>query len=397
MIALLLGFLLAADDELLAVEEALRAAVERVGPSVVTITTRGGVRKVEAPPSERMTGPERPRDRDPGAPEKREGEEPREPGEEPRTPRFKNEFEKMLALPGFKKAEGPTTGVVVSSEGHIVTSSWNFESDPNVIVVTLAGGASHAARLLGVDRAVGIAMLKVDAKDLPVPDFADPAAVRVGAFAFALGRAVNQGWPEVKYGIVSAKNRIDGNAIQTDAATSPSNYGGPLIDLSGRVLGVIVPLGSSGAEANPNWYDSGIGFAIPIPDPAGLVARLGKEGVALLPAFLGVGFEEDRTEPGAKVNAVGSGTAAEKAGLRTGDVIVEADGAEVKSAQTLRFALGRKRAGDAIRLVLLRDGGRIEATATLGARAEGAEETREKLPMDHPAPPGEPEGGEEEE
>jgi S1-C subfamily serine protease len=386
MTALLLALLLHSEgDELASVELALQAAVDRVSPSVVTITTRGGVRRIEAPPTEKMTTPERPRDGDPRAPRKPDEEEERPEGERRTPPRFKNEWEKMLALPGLQKAEGPTTGVIVSAEGHVVTSAWNFESNPNVIVVTLADGSSHSAKLLGVDRAADLALLKVDVEKAAVPEFADPRNVRVGQWAFALGRVLSQPRPEVKYGIVSARNRVEGNALQTDAATSPANYGGPLIDLEGRVLGIIVPLGAQGGEANPNWYDSGIGFAIPVPDPKALVGRLGKEGVVLLPALLGVGLDEERTEPGAKVTDVGAGTPAQAAGLRDGDVIVEAGGEEIRSAFALRFAIGRRRAGDPLPLKVMRDGAALEMTATLAPRRAGEEETKEKLPT-APAP-----------
>jgi len=386
---LLALLLLSADpmDELDALEVALEAAVDRVSPSVVSISTRGGIRHVDIPDEmkERMTTPERRRGEEEGKPEGG-GEE--QPGG--KTERFKNEWEKMLALPGFKKAEGPTTGLVVSSEGHIVTSAWNFESRPNVIVVTLANGEAYPAKLLGIDRAAGLALLKVEASGLPVPEFVDPRGVRVGAWAFALGRALAQDRPEVKYGVISARNRVDGKALQTDAACSPTNYGGPLVDVSGRVYGVIVPLGGQGQETNPNWYDSGIGFAVPVPEPRDLVRRLGKEGVVLLPAFLGVEMDQDRTEPGAQVTRVLEGSGAEKAGLAAGDIVLSVDGEEVRNAFTLRFAVGARRAGDTVKLGVRRGEETLELTATLGQAPEGPDPER-KIPVPMPTPEGRPE------
>lgn len=376
-------------DELEALQVVVQNAVDRISPSVVTIETVGGIRQIDVPDrmKEKMTLPERPRERDPNAPEDEGGdgnnEEEHPPGGG--TPRFKNEWKKMLAWPGFKKAEGPTTGVILSPDGYIVTSAWNFEGKPTVITATVAGGRTYAARLLGIDRAAGLALIKIEAEGLPVPRFLKPGDARIGAWAFAIGRAISRDRCEIKYGIVSARNRIEGNALQTDAATSPTNYGGPLIDVEGAVYGIIVPLGSRGQETNPNWYDSGIGFATPIPDPQGLIARLGKEGVELKPAMLGIMTDQERTEPGALVTAIVPESGAAKAGLAKGDIIRRIDGKDVENGFTLRFAIGRRRAGDSVTLVVERKGKQIEIKAVLGERAQ-QEEPEERLPVPMPGP-----------
>jgi serine protease Do len=374
-------------DELLALEAAISNALRAVDPSVVTIETVGGVRPADLPgtPGDKMTLPERPRDEKDEP--KKEGEpKEEEPAPEGRTPRFGDEFKKMLALPGFQKAEGPTTGVILSADGYIVTSAWNFESSPTVVTVTTADGKTTAAKLLGIDRAAGLALLKIERDGLPAATFLDPKDATVGAWAFAVGRALDKR-VDVKYGILSAKNRIEGNAIQTDAATSPSNYGGPLVDLEGRVYGIIVPLGAQGEDANPNWYDSGIGFVAPIPDPQALIRRLGKEGVELEPAFLGVATDQDRPGPGAFVTEIVPDTAAAKAGLRKGDAILAVDGATVPHAFGLRFEIGRRRAGDKVKLRVLRDGKELEIEAELDRRPRMQEQT-EKIPVPLPGPDG---------
>jgi serine protease Do len=275
--------------------------------------------------------------------------------------------------------------VIVSEDGHVVTSAWNFDSRPQVIVVATGDGRSHAARVLGIDRAAGLALLKIDATGLPVPEFLDPERVRVGSWAFAIGRAVTQEAPTVKYGVISAKNRIQGNALQTDAASSPVNYGGPLVDTRGRVYGILVPLDAGGGSANPNWYDSGIGFAAPIPDPAKLVERLGREGVVLEPAFLGVTLDEDRTEPGARVTELAPDQAAAKAGMLEGDIVVEAGGEPVANAFTLRFAIGRRRAGDTLRLKIRRGPDEKDIEVVLGVRPAESPDPG-KIPVPLPAP-----------
>jgi len=372
-------------DELTALETVVKNALAEVGPAVVTIETVGGIRQINVPDrlKEKMTLPERPRDGDRNAPED-DGDEEVPP--EGKTPRFKNEWRKMLAWPGFKKAEGPTTGVILSPHGYIVTSAWNFEGKPNVVTVTTADGKTRAARLLGIDRAAGLALLKIDAEGLTAATFLAPEHVRVGSWAFAVGRTLTRQAVEVKYGIISAKNRIEGNALQTDAATSPANYGGPLIDAAGRVYGIIVPLGARGEEANPNWYDSGIGFATPIPDLGTLIARLGKADTELWPAFLGVATDQDRTEPGAQVKEVTPEKAAAKAGIKKGDVILAIDGREVKNAFTLRFEIGRRRAGDPVTLRVRRGQKTLEFTAKLGRRPKPAV-VRDKIPVPMPGGP----------
>jgi serine protease Do len=376
-------------DELIALQTVVRSALAKVGPSVVTIETVGGIRQTNVPDrfKEKMTLPERPRDGDRNAPEDDgDGDEEKAPPEG-KTPRFKNEWRKMLAWPGFKKAEGPTTGVVLSPHGHIVTSAWNFEGKPNVVTVTTADGKTHAARLLGIDRAAGLALLKIDAKGLTAATFLAPDHVRVGAWALAVGRTLERHGVDVKYGIISAKNRIEGNALQTDAATSPANYGGPLIDAAGHVYGIIVPLGARGEEANPNWYDSGIGFATPIPDLGTVIARLGKAGTELWPAFLGVSIDRDRTASGARLTEVAPEQPADKAGLEKDDVILTVDGREVDNAFALRFEIGRRRAGDSVTLKVRRGQQTLEIAATLGRRPKAAV-AREKLPVPMPGPGG---------
>ena len=388
ILALLLMLAPEGIDEIEALEAAIANALRNVDPVVVTIETVGGVRPADLPgeAKDKMTLPERPRE-EKDAP--KDGEPEEEPAPEGRTPRFGDEFKKMLAMPGFQKAEGPTTGVILSADGFIVTSAWNFESKPTVVTVTTGDGKTTAARLLGVDRAAGLALLKIDREGLPAATFLDPKTVEVGAWAFAVGRALDKR-ADVKYGIVSAKNRIEGNALQTDAATSPSNYGGPLVDLEGRVYGIIVPLGAQGEDANPNWYDSGIGFATPIRDPKDLIRRLGKEGTELFPAFLGVATDQDRPGPGALVNEVVPDTAAAKAGLQKGDVVLAVDGAPVAHAFGLRFEIGRRRAGDKAKLLVQRDGKEIEIEVELDRRPE-AQESAEKIPIPMPGPDGKPE------
>ena len=126
-------------------------------------------------------------------------------------------------------------------------------------------------------------------KQLPVPAGAPVTEIRVGQWAIAVGRVFDGDQTNLSVGIISAVNRVWGKAIQTDAKISPANYGGPLVDLEGRVLGVLVPMSpqETGEVAGVEWYDSGIGFAVPLANINRVPTRLEK-GEELHPGLLGI-------------------------------------------------------------------------------------------------------------
>jgi serine protease Do len=270
----------------------------------------------------------------------------------------------ILAKGGFKQAYGPSTGVILSADGVIVTSSFVLNRDPRHLFVTLHSGKSYVARVLGRDDSRGLALLKIEAKDLPVPAFATRKETRVGRHALALGRGLGTAQPAVSRGIVSAVDRIGGKAIQSSAAISPVNYGGPLADVRGAVMGILVPLNVHGGMASIDIYDSGIGFAIPAEDVLGLVERL-RGGAHLRPGFLGL-VPDPRSVDGIRVTEVVPDSPADKAGVWQGDVILSVDGQVTHMAWQLRRALTRRYAGDAIKLRLRRGTKEWEATLTLG-------------------------------
>ncbi|MCE9544595.1 MAG: S1C family serine protease [Planctomycetia bacterium] len=254
--------------------------------------------------------------------------------------------------------EGPTTGLIVSADGCIVTSTFNLISNPRVITVVLADKSRHIAKLLGRDETRKICLLKLDdVHDLPVPKLAPRSGVQTGQWTVSVGVGYGDTEPAVSVGIVSGLNRVGGRAVQTDANISPVNYGGPLIDIEGRVIGICVPLSPGGRDvaSGTEWYDSGIGFAIPLDGAETLIAAL-RSGTVVRPGVLGVQIAptEDRT-PGALIGAVAKDSPAGKAGMKAGDRVIVCDKEPAIDATQLRTILSRHVAGDRIELQYKRD------------------------------------------
>lgn len=329
--ALAAGILLAApivpasaqeDIELLE-EEAFRAAVDRVAASVVRIETVGGLETVGA-------------------------------------------GRQMMRV-----GTGPTTGLVVSNDGYIVSSAFNFVQKPTRILVGLPDGSRLPAEMVATDHNQMLTLLKIDVKALDVDALNVPKAVpqdemQVGQWAIAVGRTFDGKTPNMSIGIVSALGRIWGKAIQTDAKISPNNYGGPLVDIRGRVLGVLVPLSPQGNSeiAGVQWYDSGIGFAVPLASINRVLDRL-KKGEDLHHGIMGISFRGNQLSGETKIAVVRATSPAAKAGLKVGDVIRKVDGKPVTRIMQLKQILGPKYAGDEITVVVRRDKEEIETKVKL--------------------------------
>jgi serine protease Do len=272
---------------------------------------------------------------------------------------------------GFRQADGPTTGVIWSSDGYILTSSFNFIRDPVVITVTLADGERHVARLIARDRPARLALLKIDASGLPTPFWTEPDQLRPGQWALAAGWGHGSAEPAITVGIISASRRMDGQAVQTDAKISPANYGGPLFDIEGRVIGICVPMGPGEDEfAGVEWYDSGIGFAIHAEHLRRRMPRL-MRGDNLRRGLLGinldiretpVGEEEESDAPGLRILGTPRGPAG-AAGLQEHDVITHIDGQPTPRIVDFRRAVARKAAGETIQVDYRR--GEQSASVTL--------------------------------
>ncbi len=271
-----------------------------------------------------------------------------------------------------KQGEGNTTGIVISSDGYILTSTFNFIQRPPVISVILGDGERHFAKLVGRDDTRKICLLKIDGPtDLPVPEMVDESKIKVGQWAISLGVGYGDTSPAMSTGIISAKNRIGGRAIQTDANISPANYGGPLVDIEGRVLGICVPMNpqSQAVGAGVEWYDSGIGFAVPLADAEKLLDRL-KAGEYIRPAFIGIQSGPNPLGDGILINKVNPNSPASRLELEEGDILLSINDNRVNDMLRLKQLINRFEAGETIRITVKR-------------KSTGKEEKLE-LPLDPP-------------
>ena len=370
-------------DEFLKLEPVLQAALEKAGPFVVTVETFGGTRRKlgkdgpmdgPAPPKPRPKPqppkvepkPVDPSKPDPSKPDpskpdpskpdpaKPESEKPDKKPQDPKDEKDKKKKSKKkigLVAKGFQQTQGKTSGIILTSDGWIMVSRFALNLDPTTILINVPGHGTFHAERAGEDTSRGIALVKIDAEGLPVPEFVHPDKVHVGQWAFALGRTFAADDPTVHLGIVSAKKRIYGRALQVDAYTSPANYGGAVVDIHGRVLGMSVPLSPSGRNAGVEWYDSGIGFATTIADIPELIARM-KEGQILQRGWLGVQLSTSHLGPGARITDTPNDGAAKEAGLRKDDIILKVDGVDVLNGPHFLMLVSSRLGGDTCTLVV---------------------------------------------
>ncbi|NOY42410.1 MAG: PDZ domain-containing protein [Planctomycetes bacterium] len=270
-------------------------------------------------------------------------------------------------------SQGPTTGLIVSTDGYIVSSAFNFAGQPSSILVRLASGKQLPAELVARDKNRLLVLLKIEAETpLPVAEAAITEEIRVGQWSIAVGRTFHDDEVNVSVGIVSGLNRRYGRVIQTDASISVANYGGPLVDVYGRTMGVLVPMAPSGGGssdgqelAGAEYYDSGIGFAVPISHVMSVLDRW-KLGEDLLPGKLGVGLVAGPTAIALpKIAAVWPGSPAAVAGWKTDDLIVSINGQQTQTQSQLRFQIVPLYAGDTVSVTIRRGEEEFESEITL--------------------------------
>ena len=284
--------------------------------------------------------------------------------------------------PQTREAQSLGSGFIISANGYVVTN--NHVVAPNgrngeieSITVTMPDGNEYPARLVGRDAASDLAVLKIDEeKRFPFVKFGDSANARVGDWVIAIGNPFGLGGT-VTSGIISAVYRNTGSNtaydryIQTDASINRGNSGGPMFDMKGQVIGI------NNAIFSPTGGSVGIGFAIPSEIAAPIVEKL-KQGEAIERGYLGVRIQalnEDLADSlgiarnkGEFVQAVEPGQAADKAGIKAGDVVLNVNRKEVTREQTLSYLVANTSPGTRIPIELIREGRRMTVKATVGKR-----------------------------
>jgi serine protease Do len=268
------------------------------------------------------------------------------------------------------RGEVSGSGFILTQDGIVLTNA-HVVGNARTVEIDLADGRQLAGRVLGDDPTVDVAVVRVDASGLPAVQLGDADRLEVGQTAIAIGNPLGLE-RTVTSGVVSAVNRnprgfgLDG-LIQTDAAISPGNSGGPLLDSEGQVIGInTAVLRAPGAE--------GLGFAIPIGlarDVADQIVRTGR----ITRAFLGISFRdvdpqlaeqfELPVREGVMVAAVGRNTPAGEAGMRPGDIITHIDDVEIAQGGDLRRELRERRPGQEVTLRVVRPSGEARVRVRL--------------------------------
>lgn len=269
------------------------------------------------------------------------------------------------------------SGFIISADGYILTNAHVIDS-ANTIEVQTHSGETYVATLAGADTVNDVALLKVDADDLPFVTLGSSSKLAVGDQVAAIGNALGTLSSTMTVGFVSAKDRVvdtDGsvlNMIQTDAAINSGNSGGPLFNMNGEVVGITTAKFSG--TTNSGASIEGIGFAIPIDDIQDILSQLKGQGF-VSSAYLGITVQDVSEEAqyfglpaGAAVQSVTEGHAAETAGIQPRDIIVKLGDYTVTSTNELILTLRKFSAGDTTTVTVFRNGREITMDIVLEAK-----------------------------
>jgi serine protease Do/serine protease DegQ len=323
----------------------LAPMVKRVSPSVVNIATRGTIK-------------EKPGQRNPLLDD----------------PFFRRFFDE----PHERKFQSAGSGVIVDAKNGYIITNFHVVENASEITVTLLDDRSFSAKVVGSDQGADIAVLQVKQPNLVAISLGDSAKLDVGDYVVAIGNPFGLSHT-VTAGIVSALSRTGINPdgyedfIQTDASINPGNSGGALVNLRGELVGI------NSAILSGSGGNIGIGFAIPVNLVKNVMDQLikfgqvkrGVLGVNLYPVTSEIAKEFGVSESsGALVAGVAQGSAAEHAGVKTGDIITSINGVAKKDPGELRYAIGLLHVGDKVELGLLRDGKPRTVTAIIAERGD---------------------------
>ena len=278
------------------------------------------------------------------------------------------------------------SGFIYTADGYIVTNQ-HVVANASSINVTLYNGDTYPATLVGSDSDYDVAVLKIDAKDLPAVTLGSSTDVNVGDTVMAIGNPLVELTFSMSQGIVSCVNRainVEGtpfNMIQVDASINPGNSGGPLMNLYGEVVGIVSAKYSSYA----NTTVEGLGFAIPINDVQSIIKDIIENGSVGNKAYMAItaGTMTQQMAAQYKINAtegvfvysVEDGGAGDKAGLKLGDVITKLNDTQITSMEDLSAAKKGFKAGDTVTLTVLRDGKEITTQLTFDAQPQTTDDT----------------------
>ena len=278
-------------------------------------------------------------------------------------------------------AEGNGSGVIISSDGYILTNN-HVISGANMISVTLRNGTKYDATLVGKDSKTDVAIIKIDAKNLTTAVIGNSDSLVVGEVAVAIGNPLGQLGGTVTDGIISALEReikLDNstmNLIQTNAAINPGNSGGGLFNANGELIGIVVAK-SSGVDVE------GLGFAIPVNDVKDVINDILEHGYAKNRAFLGVSLRDTSYQTnnnsgmpfysmffsqisyGAAVDEVVTDSPADKAGIKKDDIIISIDNEVISKASDVSSKIANYSVGDKITIGLIRENKTLNVEVTL--------------------------------
>ena len=286
-----------------------------------------------------------------------------------------------------KRQQSAGSGVIVNAGDGIVMTNYHVVRNADEVHVSLVDGRNYEAKIVGTDPELDIAILEIDADDLTEVRIADSSLLEIGDFVVAIGNPFGLG-QTVTTGIVSALGRsglgIEGyeNFIQTDASINPGNSGGALVNLKGELVGI------NTAIISPAGGNVGIGFAIPV-NMAKVSMRQIIEHGEVRRGQIGVGiqditpelrdaFDLTKGQFGVLVTNVVEDSPAARAGIKSGDIIIEADGKTTSSTAQLRSRIGVKEVGDKVQLTILRNGDPLQLTVKVG-EAKSQQAQVEKL------------------
>jgi Do/DeqQ family serine protease len=295
-------------------------------------------------------------------------------------------FEDFFSGPQYKQNKSLGSGFIISKDGYIVTND-HVVRDAESIQVKLSNDKVYNARVVGGDHKTDIAVIKINATDLPVAVLGDSDKLEVGQWAIAIGNPFGLD-RTMTVGVISATGRSNvgietyENFIQTDASINPGNSGGPLLNVYGEVIGINTAIVAAG---------QGIGFAIPVSMAKPIFTQLIKKG-NVSRGWMGVSIQpvtEElarsfglRSAKGALISSVMRGTPADKAGIRQGDVIVGFNGGDVRDPAHLQRLVAESGVGKPVKVTVFRDGRTIALSMTL-VSAESAPHARQGGSAEH--------------